>query len=552
MGLFRSFSHSAPNRVLLSIFFGALAGAIYALLIPLTLSGLQSLPPSVSILDEKTISVLGVTVSNYRLALLFLIAIVLILFFTSISEILLINVGIDFARKLRKNIYHKISLLSIVELERLGLARITTILTTDVMQVIQGAKTIPTIVISMVTVTGMMLYLYVVNDEIVFFILKAIAFGVLTYQIPIYFSRHYLMKTRNKVDELRNLNIALVRGAKELKLDRAKRDYFHQNILNAVEDNIASNEKKGQTILAIAVNYGDLLSFFVIGFTMFIFGNYHAVTAQELIAVIMTLLYITAPISVIINNVHNITLAAISMKKIREIVSIMPAESTIGGDGTLMPWREMTFNDVVYEHVVHDQDTAFSIGPVNFTLRQGDLIYIVGGNGCGKSTLAKLITQHYLPSRGLIKVDDQEIDDRNRDAVRQHIGCIYSDYHLFDSLLIAADTSDLEIEEYLKSLGLSHKVSIKSGVFSTTSLSDGQRKRLALLTVLLDNKNIYLFDEWAADQDPEFKRIFYEKILPEMKQRGKTVVVITHDDHYFHLADRVFRMDSGMMTILKQ
>ncbi|MGM3185468.1 cyclic peptide export ABC transporter [Musicola paradisiaca] len=478
-------------------------------------------------------------------------SIALILCFTSISEILLIHVGIDFARTLRKDIYHKISLLSIVDLERLGLARITTLLTTDVMQVIQGAKTIPTIVISMVTVMGMMFYLYVVNNEIVFFIMKAIAFGVLTYQIPIYFSRHYLVKTRNQVDELRNFNIALVRGAKELKLDRAKRGYFHQNILNAVEDNIARNEKKGQTILAIAVNYGDLLSFFVIGFTMFIFGNYHAITVQEQIAVIMTLLYITAPISVIINNVHNVTLAAISMKKIKEIISVMPAESTIGSDGTLMPWQEMTFSDVAYKYVAHDQDAVFSVGPVNFTLRRGELVYIVGGNGCGKSTLAKLITQHYLPSQGLITVDGQAVDDSNRDAVRQHIGCIYSDYHLFDSLLIASDKSGLEIDGYLKSLGLSHKVSIESGVFSTTSLSDGQRKRLALLTVLLDNKDIYLFDEWAADQDPEFKRIFYEKILPEMKQRGKTVVVITHDDHYFHLADRVFRMDSGMMTPLR-
>ncbi|MZG45491.1 cyclic peptide export ABC transporter, partial [Dickeya dianthicola] len=120
MGLFRSFSHSAPNRVLLSILFGALAGAVYAFLIPLTLSGLQSLSPSLSVLGEKTISLLGVTISNYRLALLFSSAIVLILIFTSMSEILLINVGIDFARKLRKDIYHKISLLSVVDLERLG------------------------------------------------------------------------------------------------------------------------------------------------------------------------------------------------------------------------------------------------------------------------------------------------------------------------------------------------------------------------------------------------------------------------------------------------
>ncbi|CDH26804.1 cyclic peptide export ABC transporter [Xenorhabdus bovienii] len=551
MGLFREFSHSAPNRVLLSVFFGAFSGVIYALLIPLTLSGLDVLPDALSLVEDKTITVAGITISNYRLAFLFAVSIGTILLFTTVSEVLLIHVGIDFARTLRKKIYQKINRLNIADLERIGLARITAILTTDISQVIQGAKIIPTIIISMVMVMGMMLYLYVINDEIFFFILKSIAFGLVTYQFPIRFARRYLVKSRSQVDELRNLNISLTRGAKELKLDRAKRHYFHQNILNPVEDSIAINEKKGQTVLAIAVNYGDLLSFFVIGFTMFIFGNYHSVTNKELIAVIMTLLYITAPISVIINNVHNITLAAISMRKVKELISTMPAESTADSSSVLPLWQEMVFDNVEYEYLSENNDMQFSIGPVNFALQRGELVYIVGGNGCGKSTLAKLITHHYLPTQGMITIDGLKVDDMNREAVRQHIGCIYSDYHLFDSLLIATEDNSAKIEEYLENFGLAHKVRIESGRFSTTSLSDGQRKRLALLAVLLDDKGIYLFDEWAADQDPEFKRIFYEKFLPDIKSRGKTVVVITHDDHYFHLADRVFRMDSGMMSQFK-
>lgn len=170
----------------------------------------------------------------------------------------------------------------------------------------------------------------------------------------------------------------------------------------------------------------------------------------------------------------------------------------------------------------------------------------MGGNGSGKSTLAKLITGLYIPQSGELCLEGEAIVDSNREAYRQLFSAVFSDFYLFERLVSAeALTLDAQAQAYLEKLQLEKKVSVKDGQLSTTALSQGQRKRLALLAAYLEDRSIYLFDEWAADQDPIFREIFYTQLLSELKQRGKTVLVISHDDHYFHLADRILKLDYG-------
>jgi putative ATP-binding cassette transporter len=169
---------------------------------------------------------------------------------------------------------------------------------------------------------------------------------------------------------------------------------------------------------------------------------------------------------------------------------------------------------------------------------------IIGGNGSGKSTLAKLITGLYTPQSGAIYFDNTLIDDKNRHWYRQHFAVVFSDFYLFESLLGLGSDQEL-VYQYLKQLQIDHKVTIKNGHFSTTALSQGQRKRLGLLIAYLENRPIYLFDEWAADQDPRFKEFFYTEFLPNLRAQGKTVLVISHDDHYFHIADHLIKLDYG-------
>ena len=209
-------------------------------------------------------------------------------------------------------------------------------------------------------------------------------------------------------------------------------------------------------------------------------------------------------------------------------------------------WQTLELSQIVHTYQSGEADHLFTVGPINLTLESGELIFIVGGNGSGKSTLAKLITGLYIPESGELRLDGNPITDANREWYRQHFSTVFSDFYLFERLISSEDlTLDAQAQKYLKKLELDRKVSVQDGQISTTALSQGQRKRLALLTAYLDDRPIYLFDEWAADQDPLFREIFYTQLLSELKQRGKTVLVISHDDHYFHVADRIIKLDYG-------
>ncbi|GAA6617715.1 ATP-binding cassette domain-containing protein [Scytonema sp. NUACC26] len=211
-------------------------------------------------------------------------------------------------------------------------------------------------------------------------------------------------------------------------------------------------------------------------------------------------------------------------------------------------FKQLKLEGISHAYWGEQEENHFTLGSIDLTFSPQELVFLVGGNGSGKSTFAKLITGLYVPETGKIFVDGKLVEERNRDWYRQHFSAVFSDFYLFDKLLGLDYTKlDNQIQDYLVKLHLDSKVKVKEGKFSTTALSQGQRKRLALLTAYLEDRPFYVFDEWASDQDPVFKEIFYTQLLPELKSKGKTVLAISHDDRYFHLADRVLKLDYGKL-----
>jgi putative ATP-binding cassette transporter len=209
-------------------------------------------------------------------------------------------------------------------------------------------------------------------------------------------------------------------------------------------------------------------------------------------------------------------------------------------------WESLELVGVTHTYHRERENTTFTLGPIDLTFRPGELTFLIGGNGSGKTTLAKLITGLYSPEEGEIRFDGRPVTDENRDDYRQFFSVVFYDFFLFEKLLgLGVSRLDERAREYLAQLQLDHKVQVKDGALSTIDLSQGQRKRLALLTAFLEDRPFYIFDEWAADQDPIFRDIFYLELLPELKSKGKTVLVISHDDRYYHLGDRVIKLDYG-------
>lgn len=546
MELFTLFSRKAPNRVFLSIVLGALAGVSYALLIPIVLGSFDDSLQGTAEKAASTAHFLGYEITNYRFALLFAGICLFILTARSLSQILLSRVALDATTELRIRAYRYIVRAPVAELETLGPSRLLSAITTDVGRIVNGAVVVPNVLVSLVTLLGMLTYLFFLNSEVFWFVLGAIAFGVVTYQVPMYLGNKYFERGRANIDTLQEAIRGLIYGVKELKLGKEKRERYFDDILLSSEYAVNANAKGGNTIITAAANYGDLLSFFVIGVVAYVFVSYHSISTASLVGVIMALLYITGPVSLILNSIGQIAMAQVSLRNVNRIFTRLSQEPAHDVVAPLAPWRSVVFEDVSYRY--GESGAGFALQPLSFEIARGEVTFIVGGNGSGKSTLSKLISLHYTPASGRVRFGDTVVDMATINSCRQCISAIFTDYYLFDRLLGGLDENTQgQLQRYLTELELDKKVSVDGGRFSTTALSDGQRKRLALLVTFLEDREIYLFDEWAADQDPRFKEVFYHTILPTLRERDKAVVVISHDDRYFHVADKVLVMEDGQL-----
>jgi putative ATP-binding cassette transporter len=531
---------------------GCLGGLAYSIFVPLILLSLQpSLTRVMQPEYDTSYWLFGVfEISSLSQVSFFFFICVVIVFCRAASGTLMAQAAVDATVVLRKQLYKRISQLPIQDLEQIGPSRLLTAMNTDVRDISAGAAAIPGLLISFFTFFGMLGFLIYLKVEVFIFVMGVIFVGLLFYQIPIKLGSRNITKARKNYDGLQEGMRGLIYGAKELKLNQQKRDAYLTGNLHSTEDNYGTAYKRGRMFFIFAMTYSNMISFFAIGVVTYILSNYLAIAAEELVGVVMVLIYITNPISAMSNSIPSIMTAKVAARKLNGLLNEMRVEPS--GDSVELIYAQcLRVKNLEYVYPSLKNEAGFHLGPIDLTINRGEVTFLVGGNGSGKTTFAKLLSFHYVTDKGHIYFDDQVVTDKNRSACRQNISAIYSDFYLFPKLL---DIPDVELDsraaEYLKQLGLEGKVIIKDGEFSTTDLSDGQRKRLALLVSFLEDRSIYVFDEWAADQDPEFKEIFYYSILPKLKALNKMVIVITHDDRYFHLADKLVRMENG--KILKE
>lgn len=408
MKLFDVFTKKAPNKVFCAIFLGALAGIAYSLLIPLVLKALQ---PSLGGLatESDQLELFGWQVSSAKFAIAFAILCALIFVTRSLSQVLLTRVALEVTTQMRKDMYDRIRKAPIVALEKVGSAKLIAALTTDVQRIVMGARVLPDLLTNGVTLLGMMIFLYYLNRDVFLFVGYCIVFGVVTYQLPMYVSRVYITKSRKHVDNLQEGIRGIINGAKELKLNRAKSDDYFDYALHQQESHILASDKIAQSVLRVAVNYGDILSFMVIGMISFVFVNYHQISSSELIGVVMVLLYIAGPVSVILNAIPQIAIAKVSVRKVNTLLETLPEEQFIEKISPLPEWQSIRFDDVSFRYLSVDDKPGFKVGPLSFEISKGEVVFIVGGNGSGKSTLSKLMTLHYQATEGDIYFGDTKV-----------------------------------------------------------------------------------------------------------------------------------------------
>ena len=471
-----------------------------------------------------------------------------------ISQAMLANFSQGAIASLRRDLTRKILSVPLRDLEEIGTPRILVALTDDVFNITQALLAIPIITVNVAILIGGAAYLGYLSWQVLAAVGGLIVVGGVGYRLIVRSAFVALNRAREEEDKLYGYFRALTEGIKELKLHRSRRGEFLSKNIQTTTEVYQKHNVAAEVRFITAQTWSHLLYFALIGLILFLVPTLAALDKKTLSGYVLTTLYLMGPLAGVLSSFSLFGRANVALQKVQRLgVSLddhSREECPIDLPEPQISFERLQLAGVTHTYHVEHEDTKFVLGPINLTFQPGELVFLVGGNGSGKSTLAKIVSGLYLPEAGEIKLDGEVINHKNRDHYRQLFSAVFADFYLFENLLgLKNGNIDSRAREYLKRLHLHHKIRITDGVLSTTAVSQGQRKRLALLTAYLEDRPFYLFDEWASDQDPTFKKVFYQQLLPELKARGKTVLVITHDDQYFDVADRIIKLDYGKLIV---
>jgi putative ATP-binding cassette transporter len=482
--------------------------------------------------------------------LMFVTALAIYLYTQNYSEKLGRVVMEDAMSRQRARLYEKIQNSTLTTFETLGRSEVIAKTNNISSQILQSSDSVIFGLQSCVMMLFCFVYLFTLSGLAMVVVLSGV--GALFYI--------RVLRDRKAKDRLENLIAKderqshllgdMIEGFKQLKINQTKRLGLMTDFLSSVETvRILSISSGKENILFRVITQGSF--FILLGLIVFVvprFIDSYTRQVMEITSVVLFIIgYLSGMVQVIpvftrtnaaLRNMEN--LEKILDAAVEKSVEIHPAQRTQYAN-----FKTIEMQGLMFSYPSDHGDTPFTVGPIDLTIQRGEIVFLTGGNGSGKSTFLKLLTGLYIPHAGQIACDDQAIKTTNLQYWRDLFSVIFTDFYLFERLYGYEDADPAYVTKLLETMRLNELVTFKDGRFSNLKLSTGQRKRLALVAALVEDKEIYIFDEWAADQDPHFRNYFYQTILDDLRKNGKTVVVVTHDDAYWHYADRLVKLQHG-------
>ncbi|MFZ4438193.1 MAG: cyclic peptide export ABC transporter [Syntrophales bacterium] len=452
-------------------------------------------------------------------------------------------------REVRVRITDKIRSTSLLEFEGIGREVVYNRLTQETTTISQSAPVLINACQAAIMLVFAAIYILYLSEVALWITAFAIAGGMVMYLAHHKQISRELRAADRKEREFLALLDQLMEGFKEIKLNRRKSDdlFAHFKVIAGESESL---KIKTGTLYVTDFMFSQVAFYLLLACLIFLMPRFSMTAPFVVIKLTASILFIMGPLEDFISSIPFFAKANVAAANLQELEARLDEAHDMHSSAAVaveIPalFSAIHFEDVMFSYIDAEGRQLFSVGPINEVVRQGEVLFVVGGNGSGKSTFMKLLTGLYPHRSGGIRIDDIALDRDSIASYRELFSIVFNDFHLFERLYGIEKIDTDRVNRLIREMDLDKKTTFKEGRFTNVNLSTGQRKRLALITALMDDKPICVFDEVAADQDPVFRKYFYETFLAKLKSEGKTVIAVSHDDRYFHVADRVIRMDYG-------
>ena len=481
----------------------------------------------------------------------FLLLLALYFIAASYAQLQLAKIGQNFVCQMQTQLVKRIMDSHEEQIQLIGKPKILASLGSDIHSLSVAFTRLPELVQGTLFVLACFAYLLALSAKLFFITLLMMLAMIVGTHIVVQRHYHSFRQMRRIDNEIQRQYETSLNGHKELTLNRYRAERFYNQEVLPTAAQRRDTHIRADAYHALAINWGNSIMLATVGIIYYL-ASYHGwASSADATAISMTLLFMRAPLTAAVGALPMLMQSKVALQALADLGLADYATAFHSPFRLPENWRTIRLENITYAYPQQGGQT-FALQPVNLTLHRGETLFLIGGNGSGKSTLSMLLAGLYPPASGKIFVDDIEITAENRPAYRQLFASVFTDFHIFEQLVdgIGEDAAQAQIARWLARLQLDEKVKIEQNRILNSKLSQGQKKRLGLLAAALENRSTIILDEWAADQDPQFRRIFYEQLLPLLKQSGSTIFAISHDDKYFHHAERVISMKQGVLSEL--
>ncbi|WKA63478.1 multidrug ABC transporter permease/ATP-binding protein [Pectobacterium aroidearum] len=466
---------------------------------------------------------------------------------TLVSQLALTTLGHHFVYRLRGQFIKRILDTNIARIEQIGSAQLLASLSSDIRNITIAFVRLPELIQGIVLTIGSAAYLAWLSPKML--VVTSVWIAITLWGGFMLVSRVYshLTQVREAEDRLQKDYETVINGRKELTLNRERAQKLYEEVYQANAQDYRQNVIRADTFHLSAVNWSNIMMLGVIGAVFFMANNLGWADTNVAATYSLTLLFLRTPMLQAVGALPTLLSAQVAFNKLKRF-DLADYQEPFSAAIAPADWQTLELRNVMFRY----DDSGFEVGPINLVIKRGELVFLIGGNGSGKSTLAMLLTGLYTPLSGSLLLDNRPVTAETRADYQKLFSAIFTDFHLFGQMMgpqgTAPDT--VLVDSWLDRLNMRHKLTLEHHQVMNLQLSQGQRKRVALLLAVAEQRDILLLDEWAADQDPQFRRVFYLELLPQLRALGKTIVAISHDDHYFEHADRLLEMHQGTLSEL--